>query len=125
MSSWHRSYRGRSIGRILHFLYHYCGFDIAEHAQIGESRVIYHGRTIANYEFIGDTDIVEFTFLPDSNDDYFGQLTNKNIARWERNQKEKLIDALKDQGDAEPCRACKEKDRSIKLIKSMTGWKSE
>lgn len=36
MPSWHAQYQGKSIGKVLHFLYHYCGFDIAELCTVGK-----------------------------------------------------------------------------------------
>lgn len=47
MSSWNSQYQGQSIGKILHFLYYYCGFDVAELCTVGKE-VKYHGKTIAS-----------------------------------------------------------------------------
>lgn len=44
--SWWGQYQGESIGKIIHFLYHYCGFDVAEMATIG-NEVKYHGKIIS------------------------------------------------------------------------------
>lgn len=112
MSSWHRHCRGHSIGRVLHFLYHYCGFDVAEHAQIGASKVIYHGKTIATYEFLSDTDIPYFTFQP------YLSYGGEDLAKtWEKNQKERVFEAIRDGAPAEPkkCDDC----RRLKLRLDM------
>lgn len=116
MPSWHRQYRGKSIGRILHFLYHYCGFDVAEKATIGQCEVHYNGNKIATYAFLSDTDIPHFTFLtPDKS--YTYRDPNAMREMWETNQKEKVFEAIKDAEDAkpEPCKEC----RSLRLKAEM------
>ncbi len=59
--SWWR-YRGRCTGRVLHFLYHYVGFDVAEHARIGKGIVELHGQrfaTLAWSDRFGEADVPE------------------------------------------------------------------
>lgn len=66
MSFW--NYRGRCIGRVIHFLYHYAGMDVAEHATIDGDRVEYRGKPFATYKWsdtIGLCDVPEFTFVND------------------------------------------------------------
>lgn len=66
MSWW--PYHGRCTGRILHFLYHYCGFDVAEHATVGDGKVIYWGKDIATFAWsdrFGEADVPVFTFAGD------------------------------------------------------------
>jgi hypothetical protein len=67
MSFW--NYRGRCIGRVIHFLYHYAGMDVAEHATIGGDCVEYHGKPFARFTWsdrFGRCDVPEFTFLDDA-----------------------------------------------------------
>ena len=59
------NYRGKSIGRILHYLYKYCGLNVAETALIGDGKVTYHGELFATYEWshtYGGPDYPHFTF---------------------------------------------------------------
>lgn len=70
MSFWGH-YRGRCIGRAIHFLYHYAGFDVAEHAEIGHDAVTYRGKPFARFTWsdrFGRCDVPEFTFLDDKDD---------------------------------------------------------
>ncbi len=112
MSSWHSSHRGRSIGRVLHFLYYYCGFGVAEKATVGQNKVVYHGKTIATYEFLSDTDIPYFTFLPN-----LSHSGSDMKAMYEQNQMEKVFEAIRDSGNA-PIKSCDE-CRSLKLRLAM------
>lgn len=113
MPSWHRSYRGQSIGRVLHFLYHYCGFDVAEMAAIGETMVHYHGDVIATYEFLSDTDIPHFKFVSHPRLHRGDEL----VQMWEKAQQERVFDAIRDADPTkpEPCKEC----RILKLKLSM------
>lgn len=124
MTSWHRSYRGQSVGRVFHFLYHYCGFDVAELATIGKGSVVYQGRKIATYVFPNDSDDIPiFTFLgydPATDDNRFypsRETIEENQKLWTENQRSKLLDAILDQEPAkqEPCREC----RSLRLELSI------
>lgn len=113
MSSWHRQYRGKSSGRIFHFLYHYCGFDIAEKACLkGENEIVYHNEVIASYKFLGDTDIPHFTFNP-----IFSYSGTPLKEMWDQAQKDKWHIAIADADDAkpEPCNEC----RSLRLEVSI------
>lgn len=114
MSSWHRKYRGQSVGRVLHFLYHYCGFDVAEMAQIGWEEkkedqepvgyVLYREKRIATFKWINEKDdIPVFTFLPNLSH------SGEDLAPYyEQRQKDNLLKALLEQEPAklEPCREC-------------------
>ncbi len=108
MPSWNRNCRGRSLGRILHFLYFYCGFDLAEKCQVGTGEVLYWKERIATFEWLSDTDIPFFTFLPHEN--YRGE---DMAALYTKNQATRWAEAIKDADDAKPeeCRNC----RSLKL----------
>jgi hypothetical protein len=69
MSFW--NYRGRCIGRVIHFLYHYAGMDVAEHATIGGDSVEYRGKSFAEYTWsdrFGEADVPVFSFLSDGAD---------------------------------------------------------
>lgn len=84
--SWYRKYQGQSVGRVLHFLEHYCGLHVAEHATIGPDFVSMYGERIATYAFAGDVPVFYFV-----NDD------SRN-----RRQVECLADAIAD-GKADDC----------------------
>lgn len=63
---WYRGYRGKSVGRIFHFLYHYCGLSVAEHAEISNYSISYGGKEIATFKYsdkFGEKDVPEFEFL--------------------------------------------------------------
>lgn len=114
MPSWHHQYRGQSAGRILHFLYHYCGFDVAEMAEIGINQITYRGEVIATYRFLSDTDIPHFIFEPIKS---YGGHDMKEM--WEENQKNNWHVAIADAKDTvpEPCNECK----NLKLKLSILG----
>ena len=46
MSFWNH-YEGRAIGKIINFLYHYCGLNIAENCTIGNHEIKYRGNLVA------------------------------------------------------------------------------
>jgi hypothetical protein len=46
MSFWSQ-YSDKSFGKVIHFIYCYCGFNIAESCQIGEHTVMYGNKIIA------------------------------------------------------------------------------
>jgi hypothetical protein len=78
MSFW--NYRGRCIGRVIHFLYHYSGMDVAEHATIGRDRVEYRGKLFATYGWsdrFGQCDVPVFEFV----DDEDGRLEDAQVSR--------------------------------------------
>jgi hypothetical protein len=78
MSFW--NYRGRCIGRVIHFLYHYAGMDVAEHATIGADRVEYRGKLFATYGWsdrFGQCDVPVFEFV----DDEDGRLEDAQVSR--------------------------------------------
>lgn len=108
MGSWNTAHRGRSLGRILHFVYHYTNFDTAEKCQVGEGNIWYHGKVIATYEWLSDTDIPLFKFLPNVN--YRGDDLQ---SLYETNQRNRWAEAIADAQDAKPeeCKNC----RSLKL----------
>lgn len=123
MPSWHRNCRGKSIGRVLHFLYHYCGFNIAEHAIIGNGKVYYPGEhpdnVIATYEWLSDTDIPHFTFQVSRNNILFRENPS---SLWQKNQQEKLVEAIKDADDTEGCPKCDKTIRDLKFEVSSKEW---
>lgn len=82
MSWW--KYTGRNIGRIIHFTYHYCGLHTAEHITIGADTIHLFGERFATYKWFEDTDVPVFIFL------------DKNKDLYKKNQKEKVIEAIKD-----------------------------
>lgn len=108
LGSWHHSYRGRSVGRVLHFLYHYCGFYIAEHTSIVGSKVILHDEEIASFIWLSDLDIPHFTFHTPLKQSY----SDPNYLQqyWESNQKNLLVEAIQDAVDTKPesCQECRQ-----------------
>lgn len=85
MSFWR--YRGRCTGRIIHFLYHYCGLDVAEQATIGASDVTYCGQRIATFTWhasFGLADVPVFAF------------EGEHADRWAERQTEKQEEAIAD-----------------------------
>jgi hypothetical protein len=129
--SWHRQYRGHSVGRVFHFLYHYCGFDVAEVATVGWDKkegeeepigyVFYYDQQIATFKWINEQDdIPVFTFLPN-----LSHSGTDMAAYYEQNQKEKLLQALLDQEPAKPvpCQECQ--SLKIKLAIHKEGRRSK
>ncbi|MFA5234729.1 MAG: hypothetical protein WC390_10050 [Sulfurimonas sp.] len=53
-------YKGRCIGRLMHFLYHY--HTMFDSCQMGDGKVAYYGDLVATYTWDGDTDIPTFVF---------------------------------------------------------------
>lgn len=49
-SPWN-GYTGQSVGRVIHYLYHYVGINIADSSQISSTHVVYHGKTIADIDW--------------------------------------------------------------------------
>ena len=54
--SWHRTYRGRSIGRVLHGLETYCTCPGLDSTQVGDGKVTLFGKLFARYWFGTDDD---------------------------------------------------------------------
>lgn len=123
--SWYRSYRGQSIGRVLHFLYHYCGFNVAETATIGAKSVTYFGRKIATYEFPNEVDDIPiFTFLgfnPETDEEYNREHIDDEYQRYTKNQQIKLIDAIEEQEPPKPkpCDNCRSLKMELSIYKSV------
>lgn len=88
--SWHRQYRGKCIGRVAHFVYYYCGFNVMEECTISGDSIHYYGRKIATYRWLdGYDDIPVFEFI---DSDSYGP----EIEMMRRNQKEKFLEAVSD-----------------------------
>ncbi len=64
--SFYSKYRGKNCGRILHFLEHYCGLHVAEHAKFSDNyQLTYFGKLLATYKWSEKTfegDVPEFEF---------------------------------------------------------------
>lgn len=79
MSFW-SSYKPGSCGSVIHYLYYYCGFNVAENCEVGSGTVRYWGEEIASYNvFARDSEYADIEF-------YF---KGKNASEYEKNQKEK------------------------------------
>ncbi len=65
-TSQHRGYRGRSVGRVLHFLKYYLPYHYAEAVTVGDNKVHYCKELFATYTWstsFGEGDVPEFTFV--------------------------------------------------------------
>lgn len=85
--SWWTLYHGRCMGRVIHFLYHYCNLDVAEQSIIGERDVTYRGKRIATFgwcESFGEADVPAFTFEGEG----------EHAARWTEAQIERREEAI-------------------------------
>ena len=104
--SWHSHYQKGSVGNILHFLYHVCKFDVAEHALIGAYHVEYWGRTMATFTY-DENDFPIFKFI-DQEEKYF----QDRIESWRNNQDQRRLEAIEDwkqhQEDTKPERIRKQ-----------------
>src|SRR5271166_1399162 len=128
MSSWHTQYRGQSCGRVLHFLYHYCGFDVAEMATVSWDEVHYHGRKIATYTWLNEVeDIPLFTFLPwEPGDDIDCGYSCKDrideeCKHWTVSQEKNFRQAIMTQRApvAKPCDECRALKLKISIIEDF------
>lgn len=85
--SFYSNYKEYSIGRMLHFIYHYCGLQFAENVIIGDKFITYYNKDFAKVEwkeidFYNQKVIIPiFDFLHESKD-YFhqNQKLKQNIA---------------------------------------------
>lgn len=113
--SWHTNCRGKSLGRILHFIYYYAGFDVMENCTVGNGEVHYHGEKIATFEWLSDLDIPHFKFIQTipKIGQYYIVASAQQVSEWEEAQKEKVFEAISEAEDTkpEPCEEC----RSLKL----------
>jgi len=66
VSNWYSQYTGRSIGRLMHFLYDIYHMTHADSYKLGDGNVTYGNDVIATYTWLDDTDVPRFTFS-DSN----------------------------------------------------------
>lgn len=69
MLGFYSHYRGRSVGRILGCLEHYCGLQVAEIATVGNGTVDCWG-PFAAYTWDGDSDTPTFVFLQDKHGEH-------------------------------------------------------
>ena len=93
MSSPYRSYKGQSMGRVLHFIYHYCGLHIAERVVVGGGKLYYPKEpdVFATYTMVGDVPI--FNFLPGKPSYGFA---DQAYTTYNQNQVDKLQAAIED-----------------------------
>lgn len=54
-------YRGRSVGRVIHFLHEYLGYNIAEYATVGGEGVHYGDKLVGTIEWEDDIPHFQFT----------------------------------------------------------------
>ncbi len=72
--SFYSSYEAPGCGCLMHYLYYYCGLNVADTCIFGDGKTItYFGKKIATYYWFGSTP--EFVFYGD------------NAKTWEENQK--------------------------------------
>jgi len=86
MSFW-SNYHGKSMGRIQHALYCYCGLDIAERCQIDMGSITLHGIEIATYHwFTKDYNVPFWISQLDEDVPQFNFYNHKNYHTYGRNQ---------------------------------------
>ncbi len=97
--SHHQRYRGRSIGRILHFLEHYLPYHMAEHVQVGNDRVEFRGSLVATITWstkFGEGDVPIFKFVERAHtDERSGDTCEELEAMQTERQKDAINDAIK------------------------------
>lgn len=105
----YEKYTGRSAGRVLHFIYHYCGSNIAEHATVNmvrdNFRVTLHHGASASFIWEGYTPL--FTFTGDD---------PVSLAYYEKRQKQ-----LRDYLEKSP----KSIEHVDKLVSDFSDWLRE
>lgn len=65
----YRSYKEKSIGRLLHFLYYYLPFYMVEQVTLGGGSVNFWGESIATYRW-EENNIPHFTFYGEHRESY-------------------------------------------------------
>ena len=80
-------YKGRSIGRLMYFLYQYCikSDECIFHGENKTPMITLWGKPFANYTWDEDTDIPTFNFL--------GKW--KNLNKVQKNKKEIILEVIK------------------------------
>lgn len=66
-----RKYPAKSAGRVIQFIYRYCGLHLAERVQVGDSQVTYNGRLFAKFTWKDNRPVFEFV------DDLYNKLQNE------------------------------------------------
>lgn len=116
--SWWR-YCGRCSGRVLHFLYHYVGFDAAELAVVGNGEVIWHGAKLATFTWstsFSEADVPVFSFFGERADDYEqNQRDRKAAAFAEALPEQPSMAARIHFGPAVPCAIIPDAVRGVRL----------
>lgn len=87
--SWYDQYEGQSVGRILHFLYEYCGLNIAEQAIVGNSKIHYpyEGHHIATFTF-DEFDVPTFVFEANK---FISEESVRTYTKNQADKKEKIL----------------------------------
>lgn len=62
--SWWSGYNGNSLGRVLHYLYCYLGFNYAEDSIYGNNQVTYWGKIIATIDWSRGFPLFTFSNIP-------------------------------------------------------------
>lgn len=84
--SFYSQYSAKSIGRILHFLYVYCGLHVAESVTVGEQEIIYNNQKIADVQWKTlrvygfDVEIPVFIFYGENKNRYKQQQMIRQIS---------------------------------------------
>jgi hypothetical protein len=80
--SWY-PYRGRCIGRVLHFVEHYCGLHLAEHVIVSPDAVMRGEKLLATYTWsdrFREWDVPEFKFAPSASEHEANQWRQREAA---------------------------------------------
>lgn len=95
--NWWAKYRGRSTGRVIHFLHAYCGLNIAEMAVIGYGTISLYGKPFATFVWSNKSfqqDVPEFKFIGENSEYY--------TSRQYMCQKKAIFSAIYLNGDPDP-----------------------
>lgn len=65
ITSWWSQYKYPSFGSILHWLYTYGNFDMAEMSIVGKESILYHGKIAAKYKMDNELQMPIFEFNPE------------------------------------------------------------
>jgi hypothetical protein len=92
-----------SLGSVLHFLYVYGNFDMAENATVGDGKVNYYGEQIATFTTFKETDkyklpiftfISKYDWMTENQEIFIQGLDHDLHLKW-REKKSHLKDLLK------------------------------
>lgn len=81
--SFYNHYTGRSVGRILHFIYYICGLRYAEQVCVSEDKLTYYDKPFAECTW-DDNNVPTFKFIGEYSDEFnkHQQMLKDDVTLW-------------------------------------------